>query len=315
MNKHYKRCSISNMPLKRPRGQSHLGMTKIPKDDNTTRGLHEVARLVYEDNLPIYERIWPSVLQSWFKKLKFANVTFHSLNATLESKYNSCFPSIKYFISKRSKTQSLANFFDKWRAIDNRKYIGTYIYVGGKSYCLGQMPYEGFCGSEVIVVNLRSMLLKIEFESSDFSVWVTDCGSDAVHATVDIMGVYHFACLAHVLNLIIKRLDFDIESDAEYEPDCENDSDAEDVDSDDENENHEQTSADIRKACEIVQKIHGSTKLQDKLRSLQQLTSVPELKIINENTTRWNSLLRMVCLAQGFTSFSWTWRIGQFESV
>ena len=48
MNKHYKRCSLSNMPLKRPRGLSHLGMTKIPKFDDTTRGLHEVARFVYE---------------------------------------------------------------------------------------------------------------------------------------------------------------------------------------------------------------------------------------------------------------------------
>ena len=72
------------MPLKRPRGQSHLGMTKIPKDDDTTRGLHEVVRLVYEDNLPIYNVIGYSVLQSWFKKLKFANVTYHSLNATLK---------------------------------------------------------------------------------------------------------------------------------------------------------------------------------------------------------------------------------------
>ena len=158
---------------------------------------------------------------------------------------------------------------------------------------MGLISYEGFCGSEEIVVNLRNMLSKIGLEISDFSVCVNDCGSDVVHATVDIMGLYHFPCLAHVINLIIKRLVFDIESDAEYAPDCENDSDAEDVDSDDENENHVQFSADIRKALEIVQNIHRTTKLQDKLRSLQQLANVPELKIINENTTRWNSRLRM----------------------
>ena len=71
------------MPLKRPRGQSHhLGMTKIPKDVDTTRGLHEVARLVYEDNLRIYKVIRSSVLQSWFKKMTFANVTsFFKRNA------------------------------------------------------------------------------------------------------------------------------------------------------------------------------------------------------------------------------------------
>ena len=77
-NKHYKRCSVPNMPLKRPRGQSHLGMTKIPKDDDTTRGLHEVSRLVYEDNLPIYKVIRSPVLQNWLKNLNFANVIYHS---------------------------------------------------------------------------------------------------------------------------------------------------------------------------------------------------------------------------------------------
>ena len=48
------------------------------------------------------------------------------------------------------------------------------------------------------------------------------------------------------------------------------------------------------KPVKIVQKIHRSTKLQDKLHSLQLLANVPELKVINGNTTRWKSLLRML---------------------
>ena len=52
--------------------------------------------------------------------------------------------------------------------------------------------------------------------------------------------------------------------------------------------------ADIRKDRKILHKIHRNTKLQDKLRGLQQLANVPELKVINENTTRWNSFLRII---------------------
>ena len=57
---------------------------------------------------------------SWFEKLKFANVTYPSLNATLESECTSGFYSIKVFISKRSKTQPLAISFDKRTAEDNK---------------------------------------------------------------------------------------------------------------------------------------------------------------------------------------------------
>ena len=42
-------------------------MTKIPKDYDTTGGLHEVARVVYEVNLPIYKVTRSSVLQRWPK--------------------------------------------------------------------------------------------------------------------------------------------------------------------------------------------------------------------------------------------------------
>ena len=66
----------------------------------------------------------------------------------------------------------------------------------GNNVCLELILYEGFCGSEEIVVNLRNMLLKIGLENFDFSVSVTDCGSDVVHATVDIMGLHHFPCLS-----------------------------------------------------------------------------------------------------------------------
>ena len=125
MNKHYKRCSVSNMPLKRLRGQSYLVMTKIPRDDDTTKGLHEVARLVYEENLPIYKVITSSVSRSWFKKLKFANVIHHSLNTTLKSEYDSGFQSINDLISKRSETQPLAFF----RHLDSKKQQNKYWFI------------------------------------------------------------------------------------------------------------------------------------------------------------------------------------------
>ena len=46
-----------------------------------------------------------------------------------------------------------------------------------EKYLFGTDSFEGFSGSEEIVVNLGNMLLKIGLEVSDFSVCVTDCGS------------------------------------------------------------------------------------------------------------------------------------------
>ena len=62
--------------------------TVIPfKRARVQDGLNEVAKLVYEDNIPVYKVVRSPTLQSFFKQLHFSKVTYCSVNNALEVNY------------------------------------------------------------------------------------------------------------------------------------------------------------------------------------------------------------------------------------
>ena len=69
------------------------------------------------------------------------------------------------------------------------------------------IPYKHFCDSEEIVEHLRKLLDLFGLIPNDFSVSVTDCGAD-VQNVADIFGWLSIPCLAHVINLCVKKLIF-----------------------------------------------------------------------------------------------------------
>ena len=147
LQKHRKSC-ISSTLQKRPSDQPYLSFTKVARTDQ--KGFVDVARLVYEDNVPVNKVVTSSVLQSRYKRMNFAKVTHHSVNVTLEAEYQYVFEKIKVLIAERDKKQVLGLSFDKWTSADGKKFIGVYLYAERKNICLGLVHCVGRCGAEEI---------------------------------------------------------------------------------------------------------------------------------------------------------------------
>ena len=269
--------------------------TVIPfKRARVQDGLNEVAKLVYEDNIPVYKVVRSPTLQSFFKQLHFSKVTYCSVNNALEVNYQTAVQKIKDLIVTRDKRQMLSLSFDKWTSADNKKFIGVYLYVGGESVCLGLIYYTGFCGAEEILINLKKTLSRFGLQLRDISLFISDCGSD-VQLAGRIANVFTFPCLAHVINLIVKQFicnvgneteNFDEEQLNALNSDCDSDND------DDENDNTFETmlSGTVHRLRELCRKIKKSPTLRDKLANVQLALGQTILSIVIDNKTRWNSL-------------------------
>ena len=139
---------------------------------------------------------------------------------------------------------------------------------------------------------------------SDITISVTDCGAD-VQAVSELFGWYSFPCLAHVVNLCVKRIICaNPESDLIFD---ENDEDDEDQD-----QEREVAVGQFRHVIEIVRnlckKVHSSTKNAEALEKAQleflnsqndeqtdgEVVRKSPLKIICSNATRWNSVFYML---------------------
>ena len=101
------------------------------------KGLTEVAKLVYEDNIPINKIANSKTLQSLFKRQGWQSVTYSSLDEELDRLYAVSVAKIKQELSERAENDFPVMAFDKWTAMDNSKFIGVYLYTSTRSYCLG----------------------------------------------------------------------------------------------------------------------------------------------------------------------------------
>ena len=103
---------------------------------------------------------------------------------------------------------------------------------------------------------------------------VTDCGSD-VQKVSDTMGWYIFPCLAHVVNLMVKNLNFNIGNES-------------DTDFDGNEENDEPPAGSF---IGIIENVRNAVDLLHKNKRHDRLPAIrlgSNLSIIEENCTRWN---------------------------
>ena len=228
--------------------------------------------------------------------MNFDPVSTYSLNKSLDEEYQFLHHKVQAFISSRDAKQPPVNSFDKWTSVDQKKFIVVYLYVQSKAIALGIVPYEGFCGSEEIAVNIKNLLRAFNLIPSDIRIAVTDSGAD-VNAASTLCGWFNFPCLTHVINLIAKKV-ISLPTDEEAAPN-ENDwnynSESESESSQSEILSLSNNYMDaIRFARKTVRTVHNSPKQRDKLSSLQRAMEKPVLGVILDNTTRWNSLLDML---------------------
>ena len=173
------------------------------------KGVVRVARLVYEDHIPLNTVVRSETLQYFYRCLGFAKVSYHSVSEVLDEDYHYLISKIKDKIEARDKKQILVMSFDKWTSTTNQKFLGVYLYVSGEKICLGLIHFVGYCGAEEISVLLKNRLAIFGLIPSDISLFVTDCGSD-VQNTAEIFNAYKFPCLAHVINLCVKKFLLDV---------------------------------------------------------------------------------------------------------
>ena len=109
--------------------------TVIPfKRARVQDGLNEVAKLVYEDNIPVYKVVRSPTLQSFFKQLHFSKVTYCSVNNALEVNYQTAVQKIKDLIVTRDKRQMLSLSFDKWTSADNKSSLEYICMLAEKAF-------------------------------------------------------------------------------------------------------------------------------------------------------------------------------------
>ena len=258
------------------------------KSRRLDKGLSDVAKLVYLDNFSVNSVVKSQTLHSWYKKLEFDPVTRYSLNKALDDNYQKLHYNISQFIAKRDKMQPMAISYDKWSSADGKKYIGVYLYVNDRNINLGLIPYQGFCGGEEIAKHIKNLLQNFNIVPSDITMAVIDCGAD-VQSASNVLNWFTFPCLAHIVNLIAKKLM--LTDDNAENLTSERDPDEDDQPIELEDRAFKET---VRVARTLVRNVNASPKLGDNLEALQRAMEKPVLVPIQDNSTRWNSLYNML---------------------
>ena len=192
MKRHWQRCQTNvNRTRKRTYDQHEISFLKIQTNRCAAKGHSEVARLVYEDRISVNRVTKSPILQKWFKRMNFDPVSTYSLNKSSDEEYHILHHKVRAFISSRDAKQPPVISFDKWTSVDQKRFIGVYLYVQSKAIALGIVPYKGFCGSEEIAVNIKNLLKAFNLIPSDIRIAVTDCGAD-VNAASTLCGCSTF---------------------------------------------------------------------------------------------------------------------------
>ena len=278
--------------------QSLVDFVRLPKRESK-KGLDEVAKTVYRYHIPITRAVNCDVFQTWYKRMGFANVTYSSVNEELNAQYESLMSKVKQMIRNRDNKAMVMISFDKWTSSDYKKYLGVYIYINRLPIMLGLLPYVGFCGAEEVGILIKNLLEQFGPGVADVHLAVTDRGSD-VQAACRVLNLHNFPCLAHVINLIVKRFVTGLTGDVTRMADEQVTAESDDEYSEDEIIPPTlQFCYVIEKARQITAKILRTSSLQDKILQLQKTLKLREVKVVVENVTRWNSLL---CMLERFLS-------------
>ena len=271
MHNHIKKCLGRAGDRTLDIGQSQLNYNISPRN-TSKRGLSKIARLVYSANIPITKLTRSEDFAEIFRDVEYARVNYDILNGELEWQYHILVSRIESDMAKRDPKELLVLSLDKWTSSDNKKLIGFYLYLNGLTYCLGLVHYVGFCGSEKIIVHIRRLSKNFDLNLQDVSVIVSDCGSD-VQKVAKLLKIASFPCLAHVINLIAKRLLLSRAANIESEDDDLHEMPVDEVTNAAEILNDSLSNV-VSRSRAIVSKIKRSSALQDNICRIQEVLNV-----------------------------------------
>ena len=98
LRRHREVCNRDRGSKDDQQGESPFARGKGAKIE---KGLGDVARLVYDDGIPVNKIVKPETLQKSFKQLNFSKVSKHSINRQLENEYQAMFQIVKSNIAGR----------------------------------------------------------------------------------------------------------------------------------------------------------------------------------------------------------------------
>ena len=172
--------------------------------ESKQNGLHEVAKLVYIDNIPITKVVKSTTLRSLYKYRGYCGINYGSGNKEMDEQYERVIQKNTSAVKERPLEDLPVLAFDKWTAFDNTKFIGIYLYCAQKTYCLGLVNFTVFGGNEHIKELVQDRLGTFGPTSDDICVFIADCGAD-VKKMVQSIGAFHMPCLAHTVNLVAHK--------------------------------------------------------------------------------------------------------------
>ena len=160
------------------------------------------SQFVYLDNVSATKVSSSPRFKKLFQKSGLAVPTYDDLNRTLNAKYFERIDIIKKLLEGKEK---LVLALDKWTNNHHEKFIGVYVYQKGKSIFLGLINYDFSCGAKEMKKYTKELLAKFGIAKERLACVMSDCGSDMVKFC-RIMKLAHVPCLAHVINLIVKKM-------------------------------------------------------------------------------------------------------------
>ena len=211
--------------------------------------------------------------------------------------------------------EKLVLALDKWTNNHHEKFIGVYVYQKGKSIFLGLINYDFSCGAKEMKKYTKELLAKFGIAKERLACVMSDCGSDMVKFC-RIMKLAHVPCLAHVINLIVKKLinaslihDDAIETDNEVaiqtdeeiviqNEDSNNENDTDEADEDFDTLNTRSIEPfgfsnfvnEIRQAVKDIRTPNNNATFMFMQKQFQK----SELDVVLDNETRWNSTYLML---------------------
>ena len=169
---------------------------------------------------------------------------------------------------KLAEIPSLALTTDIWSSNQGMSYCCLTAHSISKSWELESFVLETFnFNKDHTGQNIANELNRVvaEWGSPNISCCVTDNASNMVSG-IEKAGWNHLPCFAHTLNLVVQDAI-----------------------------NADPALSNLKEKCkEIVSHFHRSTKASEKLRAIQKQLNMPELKLIQDVVTRWNSTYLML---------------------
>ena len=272
-------------------GQSMLPFA--PRKTSNSKAVELAARLVYEDNISLNQIVNSQVIKEVLTP--YGNYSRHSVNKCIGDSYQLVLRQIRAFIDGRDERDILCVSFDKWTSPDSNKFLGLYLYCRGESICLDLFHFKGTCGAEEVAAMLKKHLAIFGLGHTDIHVQITDCGSD-MQKVGDIFNWFTFPCLAHIVNLIVKR--FICSDSVNSDSGCDVPEPRTDIESDEDEDTSTECTQSyfnnaIQVARQIVRDVHRKPLVRDRLEELQVLAQKVPKKVLIDCRTRWNSLYDM----------------------